>query len=260
MDQYEGEFPADFAQLKKLQGIGDYTAAAIASIAFNLPHAVVDGNVFRVISRLFDINTPINSNEGKKTFSLLADELLDRQHPGLHNQAMMEFGALHCTPQNPKCDICPLQAQCLAFANGTVANRPVKENKIKVRERFFNYLAFKINESRDIYIRKRAGKDIWSNLYDFPLIETKEETGIDQLIQSEEFKRYTENNDFTVGKVSGPFIHKLTHQTIKAQFVEIILDKKLATFESNDIFLAHETDLDQYPVPRLIDQYLKLKS
>ena len=126
MEQHGGQFPADYEQLKKLQGIGEYTAAAIASIAFDLPHAVVDGNVYRVLARLFDIDIPINNKEGQKQFAQLADELLNRKQPGLHNQAMMEFGALQCTPKNPNCLHCPLQAQCLAFAHQTVLQRPVK--------------------------------------------------------------------------------------------------------------------------------------
>ena len=260
VERHGGEFPADYEALRKLQGIGDYTAAAIASIAFNLPHAVVDGNVYRVLSRLFDIDTPININEGKKLFAQLADELLDRAHPGLHNQAMMEFGALHCLPKNPDCMNCPLQAHCLAFANGTVAERPVKLDKLKVRTRYFNYLVFKIKGTKELYIRKRTAKDIWINLYDFPLIETEEATDITQLLQNGKFKQFVGKNDFTVGKISKQFTHKLTHQTIVAQFIEIFLDGKLPLCETKDILLTAEMDLENYPVPRLIDLYINLKS
>ena len=260
VERHGGEFPADYEALRQLQGIGDYTAAAIASIAFNLPHAVVDGNVYRVLSRLFDIDAPININEGKKLFAHLADEMLDRQHPGLHNQAMMEFGALHCVPKNPDCTNCPLQAHCLAFANGTVAERPMKLDKLKVRTRYFNYLVFRIQNTKELYIRKRTAKDIWINLYDFPLIETEETTDITQLLQSEKFKQFVGKNDFTIGKISKQFTHKLTHQTIVAQFIEIFLDGKLPLCETKDILLTAETDLEHYPVPRLIDLYIKLKS
>ena len=138
--EHKGQFPPDYEKLKQLKGIGDYTAAAIASIAFNLPHAVVDGNVYRVLARLYDIDTPININEGQKLFAQLAEDLLNRKQPGLHNQALMEFGALHCTPKNPNCLLCPLQAQCLAFAHQTVMQRPVKLQKVKVTTRYFNYL------------------------------------------------------------------------------------------------------------------------
>ena len=260
VEQHGGEFPADYEALRKLQGIGDYTAAAIASIAFNLPHAVVDGNVYRVLSRLFDIDTPININEGKNLFAKLADELLDREHPGLHNQAMMEFGALQCVPKNPDCMKCPLQAHCLAFAKGTVTNRPMKLNKLKVCTRHFNYLVFRIQNTKKLYIHKRTAKDIWINLYDFPLIETAEAVNIEQLLQNDVFLQYVGKNNFTVGRISKQFTHKLTHQTIVAQFIEIFLEEKLPLCETNDILLTTETDLEQYPVPRLIDLYIKLKS
>ena len=260
VERHGGEFPADYDALRRLQGIGDYTAAAIASIAFGLPYAVVDGNVYRVLSRLLDIETPININEGKNLFAQLADELLDREHPGLHNQAMMEFGALHCLPKNPDCPNCPLQAHCLAFANGTVAQRPVKLDKLKVRTRYFNYLVFRIKSTKELYIHKRTAKDIWINLYDFPMIETTEAADINQLLQSKDFEQYVGKNGYTVGGISKQFTHKLTHQTIIAQFIEIFLDEKLPLYETKDILLTAETDLERYPVPRLIDLYVKLKS
>ena len=258
VERHGGEFPADYEALRRLQGIGDYTAAAIASIAFGLPHAVVDGNVFRVLSRLFDIDTPINNNEGKKLFAQLTDELLDREHPGQHNQAMMEFGALHCLPKNPDCTNCPLQAHCLAFANGTVAQRPVKLDKLKVRTRYFNYLVFRIKNTKELYIHKRTAKDIWINLYDFPLIETTKAADINQLLQNDFFKQLIDGNGYTIGRISRQFTHKLTHQTIIAQFIEIFLEKKLPLYETKDILLTTETDLVKYPVPRLIDQYINL--
>ena len=254
VEQYDGKFPADFEQLKKLQGIGNYTAAAIASIAFNLPHAVVDGNVYRVLSRLFDINTPINNTEGQTLFSHLADELLNRERPGLHNQAMMEFGALHCTPKNPNCLLCPLQAQCLAFAHQTVMQRPVKLQKVKVTNRYFNYLVIRIKDS--IYMHKRSDNDIWRNLYDFPCIESEKPMTVEEVLATEQFKQLIENKPFTIVKVSPVFTHKLTHRTILAQFIELKLEKKLLRIETKDLFLARKTDLGNFPIPRLIDLYL----
>ena len=251
---YEGQFPADYEQLKQLKGIGDYTAAAIASIAFNLPHAVVDGNVYRVLARLYDIDTPININEGQKLFAQLAEDLLNRKQPGLHNQAMMEFGALHCTPKNPSCLLCPLQAQCLAFAHQTVMQRPVKLQKVKVTTRYFNYLVIKTNDG--IYLRKRSDNDIWKNLYDFPCIESEQPMSVEEVIATEQFKQILENKPFTIIKTSPTFIHKLTHRTILAQFIEIKLEKKLLRIETKDLFLTPETDLGDFPIPRLIDLYL----
>lgn len=252
--QYGGAFPADYAKLKQLQGIGDYTAAAIASIAFNLPYAVVDGNVYRVISRLYDIETPINSREGRQCIAQIADELLDHEHPGLHNQAMMEFGALHCIPKNPDCQNCPIQAHCLSYTNHTTEKRPVKQDKTKTRTRYFNYLVLKTDGST--YLHQRGTDDIWAKLYDFPLIESEKAISVDEVIVHPLFHQIVEQNSFTVGKVSRIFTHKLTHQTLIVQFIEIILDKKIPNIETKNIFLTSEKDLGQFPIPRLIDLYL----
>ncbi len=254
VEQYGGQFPADFEKLKQLKGIGDYTAAAIASIAFDLPHAVVDGNVYRVLSRLFDIDTPININEGQTVFAKIADDLLNREQPGLHNQAMMEFGALQCTPKNPNCLLCPLQAQCLAFANQTVMQRPVKLQKLKITTRYFNYLVFRIEGN--VYLHKRSGNDIWKNLYDFPCVESENPMTVEEVIASEKFQQLIENKSFTIIKTSPTFTHKLTHRTIIAQFIEIKLEEKLLRIETKELFLTPETDLGNFPIPRLIDLYL----
>ncbi len=252
--EHGGSFPADFDKLKRLKGIGDYTAAAIASIAFNLPHAVVDGNVFRVLARLFDIDTPININEGHTLFAHLANEILNRKRPGSHNQAMMEFGALHCTPKSPNCMTCPLQAQCLAFTRQTVMQRPVKLQKTKATTRHFNYLVFRIKG--EIYLHKRSSNDIWKNLYDFPCIESGQPMSAEEVIATEQFLQLIENKPFTITKVSPMLTHKLTHRTILAQFIEIKLEQKLLQIETKDLFLTRETDLGLFPIPRLIDLYL----
>jgi A/G-specific adenine glycosylase len=252
--EYNGQFPANFEKLKQLKGIGDYTAAAIASIAFNLPYAVVDGNVYRVLARLYDIDTPINNNEGQKLFVRLADEILNRKQPGLHNQAMMEFGALHCTPKNPNCLLCPLQTQCLALAHQTVMQRPVKLQKVKVTTRYFNYLVIRTEDS--VYLHKRSGNDIWRNLYDFPCIESEQSLSVEEVVATEQFQQLIGNKPFTIVKVSPIFTHKLTHRTIQAQFIEIKLEKKLLQIETKDLFLTLETDLGTFPIPRLIDLYL----
>ena len=254
VNEYGGQFPADFEKLKQLKGIGDYTAAAIASIAFNLPHAVVDGNVYRVLSRLYDIDTPININEGQTLFAQLADELLNREQPGLHNQAMMEFGALHCTPKNPNCLLCPFQAQCLAFAHQTVMQRPVKLPKVKVTTRYFNYLVIRINGS--VYLHKRSGNDIWKNLYDFPCIESETPMTVEEVVASEKFIQLIEKKPFSITKVSPFYTHKLTHRTLLAQFIEIKLEQKLLQIETKDLFLTPESELGSFPIPRLIDLYL----
>lgn len=254
MNEYGDQFPADYEQLRKLKGVGDYTAAAIASIAFNLPYAVVDGNVYRVLARLYDLDTPININKGQKLFAQLADDLLNREQPGLHNQAVMEFGALHCTPKNPNCLLCPLQAQCLAFAHQTVMQRPVKLPKVKVTTRYFNYLVIKAKDC--LYLHKRSNNDIWKNLYDFPCIESEKPLSVEEVIDTEQFRDLFGGASFSIVKTSPIYTHKLTHRTIYAQFIEIKLEKNLLQIETKDLFLARETELGSFPIPRLIDLYL----
>ena len=254
VEQYNGKFPADYEQLKKLKGVGDYTAAAIASIAFNMPHAVVDGNVYRVLSRLFDIETPININEGQQRFAQLAKALLNHKQPSIHNQAMMEFGALQCTPKNPNCLLCPLQTQCLAFAHQTIMQRPVKLAKTKVTTRYFNYLVFRLQEKK--YLHKRDANDIWKNLYDFPCIESEKPMSVEEVLASEEFQQLVGNQTFVVTKTSPVFTHKLTHRTLLAQFIEIKLSQELLRIETKGLILTPERDLGNYPIPRLIDLYL----
>ena len=258
VERHGSSFPADYDQLKGLKGIGSYTAAAIASIAFNLPHAVVDGNVYRVLSRLYDIDTPINNSEGMEAFASAANELLNRQRPGLHNQAMMEFGALLCTPQNPDCLHCPVQAHCLAFDHQTVMQRPVKLPKVKISTRHFNYLVLRVekNGEKCLYLHKRDGNDIWKNLYDFPNIESSQEWTVDEVIASPEFAHIVSATPFTIVNVSAPITHKLTHRTIIARFIEIKLSQELHSIQTINLFLTPERDLDRYPVPRLIDSYL----
>ncbi len=253
--QYGGSFPADYTLLRKLQGIGDYTAAAIASIAFNLPYAVVDGNVYRVLSRLFDIDTPINKTEGVRLFADLAMKFLDREHPGRHNQALMDFGAIQCTPQKPDCLHCPLQANCLAFAQGTVNERPNKEKKAKIRTRYFNYLVFTTNDD-GIYLHKRSGNDIWKHLYDFPLIETEEPISTEALLDTDYFKSLTSENEIIICQKSPQYKHKLTHQTIIATYYLIKISYFLSSIQTKDILLVPQKEIRNFPIPILIDNYL----
>lgn len=169
--EYAGEFPRTYSGIRNLKGVGDYTAAAVASFAFDLPHAVLDGNVFRVLSRLFEVDTPINSTAGKKRFQALANDLLNPENPAEHNQAMMEFGALQCKPQRPDCANCPLQMDCLAYQNNRVAELPQKDKKLKVKERYLNY--FLVQDAKQVIIEKRT-QGIWKGLFQFPLYESQE--------------------------------------------------------------------------------------
>lgn len=254
-EQYDGEFPADYDKLLGLKGVGKYTAAAIASIAFGLPYAVTDGNVYRVLARLYDIDTPINKDAGIKLFAQLAEELLDREHPGRHNQAMMEFGALHCTPRNPNCLYCPIQSHCLAFDHGTVAQRPQKERKAVVKERYFTYLI--IQDDRDnLYLHKRVEKDIWQNLYDFPYIESAQPLSTEKVLSHDVFKDLVRNYPFVIQKISNPMYHKLTHQTIIASFFLLKTVGFLPVIQTKNILLTPKKELGSFPIPKLIENYI----
>ncbi|HLC82422.1 MAG TPA: NUDIX domain-containing protein, partial [Bacteroidia bacterium] len=227
----------------------------IASFAFNKIHAVVDGNVYRVLSRVFGIETPIDSSLGKKEFYKLANELIDKKNPGLHNQALMEFGAMQCKPANPDCSVCPLNTICYAFSKKVVADLPIKEKKTKVRSRYFNYLIFRNKGS--IAIHKRTAKDIWINLHDFPLIETTKELSEEQLIKSPEWKKMLGKTKYSIKSISNPYKHILSHQKIYARFIEIECKEPLKSFLPKDVLIIKEKDIQKFAVPRLVDLYLE---
>lgn len=166
-----GVFPKTYPEVLALKGVGEYTAAAICSFAYNMPYAVVDGNVYRVLSRYLGIETPIDSTEGKKLFASLAGEFLDKSRPAVYNQAIMDFGAIQCTPQNPACLFCPLAGSCMALSKSMVAQLPVKQHKTKTTERFLNYIY--VRAGACTFINKRTGNDIWKNLFELPLIDRK---------------------------------------------------------------------------------------
>ncbi|HEX7412823.1 MAG TPA: A/G-specific adenine glycosylase [Bacteroidia bacterium] len=221
---YGGVFPTDYTQLKKLKGIGDYTAAAISSFCFNKPQAVVDGNVYRVLARLFAIDIPINSTEGKKQFAQLAQELLDKKAPGIYNQAIMEFGALYCTPHNPNCEDCIFNTICQSGNTQTALNYPVKISNKKITIRYFEY--FIITHKENIYTQQRTENDIWKNLYQFPMLEYHEKTTVAKVM--ERFKKEilkTTSDGFEVKKQTSYKKHQLSHQTIFARFTYLKVSK-----------------------------------
>lgn len=246
---HKGKFPNTYDSIKELKGVGDYTAAAISSFAFGLPHAVVDGNVYRVLSRLFNINTPINSTKGKKDFQFLADELLNNKQPALHNSAIMEFGALWCKPQNPKCEECVLQEHCLAFKNNTVATLPVKNKKIKIKNRYLHYFIF--NYKNNIYIQKRTEKDIWQNLYEFYLIETPKPTSENELLKNKMLKSIVK--DFEIISIIPAKKHVLSHQHLYATFYELTIKTPI---KSNSLLKIKRNDLNNFGLPQLINKYI----
>jgi A/G-specific adenine glycosylase len=207
-----------YEQLIHLKGIGEYTASAISSFSANEAKAVVDGNVFRVLARYFGISEPINSTKGKKLFQDAANEVLNKEKPGLHNQAMMEFGAMLCKPKNPDCSMCPVRLDCYAYNNGAVAELPKKLKKTKVRERFFNYIV--VRDGNAILMNKRDEKDIWANMYDFPLFESTHPITAEEVLLLPEFKTIFGENSLIIN--SYPIKkHVLTHQHLHAQFIHI---------------------------------------
>lgn len=238
----KGQFPRSYAELLKLKGIGKYTAAAIASFAYNEAVPVVDGNVYRVLSRHFNIDISIDSSAGQKLFFELAGSLMKDSDPGEFNQAIMEFGALQCTPSNPNCPECPLQITCEAYAKGTIPFRPVKKSKTKVRNRYFHFLIFQM-EGKTI-LEKREHKDIWQSLFQFPLIETENSISPDW------------NQHFGIEPLESSEVitHLLSHQKIHARFYHFASFPE-STQEPWKVIKTSE--IQNYPLPRLIDRYLE---
>jgi len=262
VNQYHGKFPGDYKGLIRLKGIGDYTAAAIASISYHEPVAVVDGNVLRFLSRLYGIKVPINTSSGKKMISQIANELIDTNHPGDFNQAMMEFGALYCKPRNPDCENCIFKAKCQASLEGEVNSIPVKTSKSISRKRYFHYLVFVCRDEK-VYLKKRFENDIWKNLYDFPVIEkdnpASKKIMFDELIAFAGKGILDEKNKLTISK---EYKHVLTHQLILTKFYTIELAelnnfKKLKPVKDKTWIAVQKKDIHQYPVPRLIEIFLK---
>ena len=224
----DGEFPGSYAELLELKGVGDYTASAIASIAFDLPHATVDGNVYRVLSRFFGISTPIDSSKGNKEFKSLAQELLDPAQPGNHNQAVMELGALVCTPKSPACGTCPIQDNCYAHLAQQASLFPVKKGKTKVRKRYFNYLVLDSSEGLT-RIRKRTGRDIWQHLYEFPLHESPESITDPEKIDACVAREFDLEEHYGLKKFNAQtVVHKLSHQELHMEFWLVRTDEKPA--------------------------------
>ena len=220
-NEKQGVFPDAYDEILNLKGVGPYTAAAIASFAFNLPHAVVDGNVFRVLSRFFGIDAATDSNAGKKIFTALAEELLDKKQPGIYNQAIMDFGAVICKPQNPLCTACALKNKCIAFLQNKVSILPVKAGKLTKKLRWFYYFIVEFNGK--IYVRKRGPKEIWENLYEFLLYETDKLMTIEEIKETVFFKDIVYKNKAVVLDVSKIYKQQLTHQTLQGSFIQLKL-------------------------------------
>lgn len=249
-NELSGVFPDNYNDLLKLKGVGEYTAAAIASFSYNEAVPVVDGNVFRVLSRYFDVETDIAAASAKKEFAALAFELMPKHNPGVFNQAIMEFGALQCVPKSPNCGICIFNTSCAALQKKKVDQLPVKSKKLKVRNRFFNYLVVS-DDNENTIIQKRIAKGIWHNLYEFPLIETERVEDFDcisNLIQSDFFK----GNEIVGISESNPetIIHKLSHQHLYIKFWKVKVNGTIKNAINSDT-------LKTFPFPIVIHNFIE---
>ncbi|MFN4082066.1 MAG: A/G-specific adenine glycosylase [Bacteroidia bacterium] len=252
VEQFGGVFPDKYEKLIKLKGIGPYTAAAIASFAYNQPYAVLDGNVFRVLARYFCIDKPINSTIGKKIFTQLANEFLNKKEPAIHNQAIMELGAIVCTPANPKCTECPIQNGCLANTKKIQSTLPLKLTKKKPINRYFNYLV--LVQNNKTYLKQRTLKDIWQGLFEPILIETDNFTELPNI--TEAFcKKFNIKPEKLMVLNSHQYKHQLTHQTIHAQFVTLAVKSKLKI--EDNLTCVYIKDVEKYPTHRLFEKYLQ---
>jgi A/G-specific adenine glycosylase len=247
---YNGVFPRDFKTILSLKGIGNYTAAAIASIAFDLPHAAVDGNIYRVISRYFGISTPIDSEKGKTEIQEIAKDLISIKNSGFHNQAFMEFGALQCIPKSPDCNSCSIKESCYAANNKLTDQIPVKSKKVKQSTRYFYY--YIIENKNSILLEKRNKKDIWENLHQFPLFESPSELSDTEILHLK--VPVLSKNNVNIRSVSSTVKHILTHQTIYARFVHVETNK----FDMNhsNFIRVNKKDIYKFAVPKLLEHYL----
>jgi A/G-specific adenine glycosylase len=243
----DGIFPSQYDSILELKGVGNYTASAIASFAYNLPYAVLDGNVFRVLSRIYNIDTPIDSSEGKKQFAALAQDMLPDKQAGKYNQAIMDFGATICKPY-PECGICFFNDCCQAYRSARQDVLPVKEKKISIKKRWLNYI---VPMHRDqILIRQRTGRDVWQQLYEFLLIETEKQTHTKQLL-----KLFEHQYPLSAYKLTGSQSadQKLTHQAIRFCFLKVELEKKINV---PGMFWVKQAELGKWPFPKTLQQFI----
>ena len=252
-NELDGKFPSDHQGLLALKGVGPYTAAAIGSFAFNLPLAVLDGNVFRVLARCFGIDIAIDSSKGKTAFRELAEQLLDKDNPAQHNQAMMDLGAVVCSPRKPDCPNCPLQGICQANAEEKWDMFPVKQQKIQVRQRFLYYLMIDYKGER--LVRERTGKDIWQHLFEFILKETDEPVAPEELMRMDFWDLPASNGGKGLTQLTDEVRHILTHQRIHSRLLLVKVDKKI---QVEGYTWKKPEELKQLAFPRLINRFLEI--
>lgn len=250
--ELKGQFPSQYEEILSLKGVGAYTAAAIASFAFNLPHAVLDGNVYRVLSRYFGEETPIDTTDGKRLFATLAQELLNEENPAAHNQAIMDLGATVCTPKQPKCSECPLVKRCVAARDNLIHLLPVKSKKLKIQNRFFNFLVFQLGD--EVWIEKRTEKGIWQNLHQFYLIESPE--SVDKLALQENLRLADLGTLIQKFEYSGKMKQQLTHQFIHSQFYTVQLSSKPLELSTSGFWVPVD-QLKLYAFPKTLVDFLE---
>ena len=256
--EYDGKFPEDYKGLQKLKGVGKYTAAAIASFAFQKPVPVVDGNVFRVLSRLFEMEQDIANTKNFQTFFEASASLLPEKESDLYNQAMMELGATTCTPSKPACLVCPIEAFCGAKEKGTQEKYPVKLKKVKVRNRFFYYLV--IEYQGQLYLKERGPKDIWQGLFDFPLHESKNSLSEEEIMEQIEDWTHLKKDSFEIEDISAPIKHILTHQRIEARFIHLNIHQEWEAEADHGPLSAYSLEeIESLPKPVLVNNYLSEK-
>lgn len=251
--ELDGKFPSEYTEILNLKGVGEYTAAAISSFAYNQVQPVIDGNVYRVLARIFGVKEAIDSTNGKKTFKILAKELIDTKNPSTYNQAIMEFGALQCIPANPNCEECPFIQNCYAYSSKTINELPFKPKKIKQRNRYFNYLVIHYNNS--IYFNKREKNDIWKGLFDFPLIESDQEIKEFPKLLNKEWTERLKESGLVIKNRSIEHKHILSHQKIHAIFWKFDINTPLSN--EKNIKKISINKIDKHPIPKLIENYLK---
>lgn len=254
--QLNGIFPVVYEDILRLKGVGPYTASAIASFAFNLPYAVVDGNVMRVIARVFGIDNPIDTTEGKLLFNRTASGLLDKKKPGLYNQAIMDFGATICKPQLPLCQDCIMQKDCKAYQSGIVDMLPVKAKQIIKKERWLYYLV--VEYKKKLYVRQRTGRDIWQSLHEFLLVEPGKDLTTQNIQQLPPVKKLLEESNALITGISKEYTQQLTHQTLHGRFIEISA-ASLPKLEK-DFKRVSYPELSRLAFPKFIITYLKEKN
>lgn len=250
---YDGKLPSDYEALKSIKGIGSYSAGAISSFAFKKVVPAIDGNVYRIISRIFGVFTSPETAGGKRDFFKLVSELMDKNSPDSFNQALLDFGALQCVPRSPNCNICPFSQYCYAYRNNMIDGLPVKGKKLIPRDRFFSYLLIRYKNYS--FIAKRKSKDIWHSLYEFPLIETSNSPDYDSISSHPDWKRLFGNVPTIISYLSPTVKHQLSHQTLYTRFIVVEINRVPSPLKSKFIMVKAD-EIDNYSVPRLIDNFL----